>query len=323
MGMWHDHHDGMHSTGQQPNNVFINDVVFESNKVLRRFRARLNKEEISATMSSAFPVNVSPDSRATTLIPGVAFSFCFCYGLVASSYGSKWSGFGCLSKEEMSDATVCLLVNGGFFYFDLQGQLCGVTAITVDSATIHTIEFGPGLRLGDDESHEMRGDLEAFWQPITLDFMLKKGATHYAWIRPGLTYVANPRCPVLSARGGGGGGGGGGACVRACVWWWWWAFLSFRIPFPLAGCARHFHADMVPSHIPPSGMVPAASTCLVRLVTSLKKRAGTRTASFLYCLQTLDGGVRSEQVLCNCCCTDSVPCLCGTTHAYAFTFLPT
>ena len=108
-------------------------------------------------MSSAFPVNVSPDSRVTTLIPGVAFSFSFCYGLVASSYGSKWAGFGGMSKEEMNHPTVCMLVNGGYFYFDLQGDLCGVTAITVDSATSHTIEFGPGLRLGDDESHENRG----------------------------------------------------------------------------------------------------------------------------------------------------------------------
>ena len=93
-----------------------------------------------------------------------------------------------MSKQEQEHPCVCLLVNGGYFYFDVLGVLCGITAITVDFKSSATIEFGPSVLLDQETAGVMVEDLKEFWQPITIDFMLEKGASHYAWIRPGLTY---------------------------------------------------------------------------------------------------------------------------------------
>jgi hypothetical protein len=155
---------GMH---QIPVDVIIADPFFKADSTMKKFKKRL--KSVGVSMSPTFPVT----TKSVSAVPGVAFSFC--YGLKHSSYGKGWGGFGSMSKEEQAHPTVCLLVNGGYFYFDVLGVLCGITSFTVDFKSSSTLEFGPSVMLDDATSTTMIEDLKEFWQPITIDFMLEKG----------------------------------------------------------------------------------------------------------------------------------------------------
>jgi hypothetical protein len=151
-----------------------------NNKVL--FQLQPAVEEPLVRLSPRHSVTLEGAARVRAGIPDGAYTFCFAYPVKAD-----WSK---ISPQVMVDAppSCKLLLAGGFVYFTLTGEVCGINAVStlvgVDGVQSRSsIQFSSPLPLSVDAQLQLKKAKRL--QTVTLSSLLERGSTHYAWIAPG------------------------------------------------------------------------------------------------------------------------------------------
>eukprot|EP00933_Yihiella_yeosuensis_P019077 TRINITY_DN15493_c0_g3_i1.p1 TRINITY_DN15493_c0_g3~~TRINITY_DN15493_c0_g3_i1.p1 ORF type:complete len:343 (+),score=43.57 TRINITY_DN15493_c0_g3_i1:75-1031(+) len=138
-------------------------------------RARLGMGEIIfCQISPLHKITLDSETKAAAQIPNEAAYFSWCYPMVLTSDGPRLT----------PGTPQCnFLTFGGYIYFNGERDVVGTNAIS--PAPLGTL----GLMFGRSQClpHQAADSLtrQGRFQEITLEALATKGATHFAWIRPG------------------------------------------------------------------------------------------------------------------------------------------
>ncbi|CAJ1374453.1 unnamed protein product [Effrenium voratum] len=131
--------------------------------------------------SPLHPTTLSAASRAAAGIPKTANFFAWAYPVEKSKVPDLWH----LSGPERA-----FLEYGGYVYYDKDCNVVGTTSISPTSVGTGLI-FGGSLPLAEEVADALAK--QGRFQEVTLEPLLRKGATHFAWVRP--REFASTQCP--------------------------------------------------------------------------------------------------------------------------------
>ncbi|CAJ1450482.1 unnamed protein product, partial [Effrenium voratum] len=134
--------------------------------------------------SPLHPTTLSAASRAAAGIPKTANFFAWAYPVEKSKVPDLWH----LSGPERA-----FLEYGGYVYYDKDCNVVGTTSISPTSVGTGLI-FGGSLPLAEEVADALAK--QGRFQEVTLEPLLRKGATHFAWVRP--REFASTQCPSPS-----------------------------------------------------------------------------------------------------------------------------
>jgi len=135
---------------------------------------QLEDRDIAPTgrISTPMPVTLSEQVKKKLKIPLDVTEFCWAYPVSAS----KWTDQA-LAYFSISTPSAAFFVYGGYIYFDRMGRVKGVYAVSLGS--------GLSFEAGKPWNHKYTAALEGRLVPITVPFLLDKGARFFAWINGG------------------------------------------------------------------------------------------------------------------------------------------
>jgi len=164
--MWEDrYHKGGMFTMDKP--------VFGKNPSLKSLAMQVQDWPIIGQLSPAHPITLNEEAKRKALIPVTATSFVWSYPVVLNIDISK-------AKDiNPADPDTAFLLVGGYTYFDVKDEVCGVNTI---------IPAKSGLIFSKPKqwNHDYTDALHKYgrFQPITIKFLHDLGARHFCWIRP-------------------------------------------------------------------------------------------------------------------------------------------
>ncbi|CAK9102536.1 unnamed protein product [Durusdinium trenchii] len=133
--------------------------------------------------SPLHPTTLSTATRAAAGIPKSAAYFAWAYPVDKSKHPELWP----LSGPERA-----FLEYGGYIYFDKDCNVVGTTSISPTSVGTGLL-FGGSSPLPEEVSEAL--SRQGRFQEVTLEALLRKGATHFAWLRPKEFSSCGLHCP--------------------------------------------------------------------------------------------------------------------------------
>eukprot|EP00913_Durusdinium_trenchii_P033463 g31329.t1 len=117
-------------------------------------------------------VTLSDEVKRSLGIPAHATEYAWAYPVSPGKWTSEALGY-----FSTSTPSAAFFIYGGYIYFDKMGRVAAVCAISL----------GNGLEFEPAEAWDNRysGALEKRWVPVTVPYILERGARHFAWINGG------------------------------------------------------------------------------------------------------------------------------------------
>lgn len=117
-------------------------------------------------------MTLSDEVKRSLGIPAHATEYAWAYPVSPGKWTSEALGY-----FSTSTPSAAFFIYGGYIYFDKMGRVAAVCAISL----------GNGLEFEPAEAWDNRysGALEKRWVPVTVPYILERGARHFAWINGG------------------------------------------------------------------------------------------------------------------------------------------